>query len=146
MGNSNNSNKQIKYISDEQTNRKTYCYQYVCLYFSYCLSWLICVEFVFNHGSSVSTSQYLHVGIRSSNTACMAFYGGDDLDVAFIHPINTWKHYCGTYAYTTRLRKIFIDGQLLGSGTATGTFNPNGPIHIGKQTTKQKQHITQSNF
>ena len=72
----------------------------------------------------------LHIGFRSASVFTFAFYG-DDLDSDPITYDSKWHHYAVTYNSTTKARKIYMDGVLIKSGTASANYSGTGNVLIG---------------
>jgi hypothetical protein len=79
-----------------------------------------------------NTNQMIHVGFRSDNTFTFAFYG-NDLDVTNAAFADTaWHHWGCVYDAASGSRRIYRDGQLVASDTASA-YVGSGAMLIGKR-------------
>jgi hypothetical protein len=79
-----------------------------------------------------NTNQMIHVGFRSDNTFTFAFYG-NDLDVTNAAFADTaWHHWGCVYDAASGSRRIYRDGQLVASDTASAYIG-SGALLIGKR-------------
>ena len=57
--------------------------------------------------------------IRDSNNITLAFYN-DDLNIAYTPKLNTWEHYAFVFDSKSKKREIFVNGNPVGNGIASG--------------------------
>ncbi len=90
------------------------------------------VDYIFGQGTT-STNHGLHFGFRSTNVFTFAFYY-NDLDTPNAYTDNNWHLWVGTYDATTNERKIYRDGVLVASDTASADYQGTGTLYIGRAT------------
>lgn len=86
-------------------------------------------DMILTQGAAV-TDQGLHFGFRNTNEFTFAFWG-DDLNSSSPYTDNNWHHWAATYDATTNEQKLYMDGSLIDSRTATGDYTGSGNIYIG---------------
>jgi hypothetical protein len=80
---------------------------------------------------TTTTSQGLHIGFRNTSVLTFAFWN-DDLNVSGSFGDNNWHHYAFTFDDATLQKKVYRDGVLIGSGTASNHFTAGASdLYIG---------------
>ena len=72
----------------------------------------------------------LHFGFRETNVFTFAFHS-NDLDTPASYADTDWHYWVGTYDANTGARKIYRDGQVVASDTATANYQGTGNLRIG---------------
>ncbi len=92
-------------------------------------------DWVLGKGSVASTNQSLHLGFRSNDNFIFAFWG-NDLDTEPFTD-NDWHHWTCVYDATSSGtdRRIYLDGQLVASDNAAGSFSGTGDVILGNTPT-----------
>ena len=72
----------------------------------------------------------LVLGFRNNDHFTFAFWS-NDLDTVSYSDTQQWHHWVGTYDSETNARKIYRDGSIVASGTATNDYLGTGAIGIG---------------
>jgi hypothetical protein len=86
------------------------------------------VDFIFGQGQT-NNNQGLHFGYRS-DAFTFAFYN-DDLDTPSIYTdVDEWHHWAGAYDASTNQKKLYRDGNLVASDTASDYLG-SGDVTIG---------------
>ncbi|MFN0027846.1 MAG: LamG-like jellyroll fold domain-containing protein [Acidimicrobiales bacterium] len=78
---------------------------------------------------SQATNQGLHFGFRASNVFTCAFYANDLNTPAYTD--TNWHHWACTYDAATNARKIYRDGALVASDTASADYAGTGAMTLG---------------
>lgn len=90
---------------------------------------------------SDATDKNFHMGIRSDVQGYVGTFGfyGDDLDDNVAHTIGTWYAMSGKYTKSSKEQKIFNDGILCGTRTATNPLNStnDNALEVGRFSTSQ---------
>jgi hypothetical protein len=86
-------------------------------------------EFLLGQGSA-SNNQGLHIGFRDSGVFTFAFYN-DDLDTSTVYVDDEWHYWVCSYDASTNARKIYRDGLLVASDTASADYQGTGELTIG---------------
>jgi len=88
-------------------------------------------HFIFGQADG-APNHVLHFGFRSTNVFTFAFYY-NDLDTPNAYTDNNWHLWVGTYDATTNERKIYRDGVLVASDTASADYQGTGTFYyIGR--------------
>jgi hypothetical protein len=83
-------------------------------------------DVAFSQGIAGADNQLLHIGFSSDNEFIFNFFGtGYDLEVPITNDAN-WHHWACTFDNTTRQKKIYRDGVLIGQNIADAAFAGNG--------------------
>ena len=88
-------------------------------------------EYFFFHGTEGVANQGLVVGFRADGRFTCAFWANDLETLRPIEPDGQWHHWACTYDATTNARRIYVDGDLIASDTASADFAGTGPIRVG---------------
>ncbi|CAN5322876.1 hypothetical protein BH10PAT1_BH10PAT1_1780 [soil metagenome] len=85
----------------------------------------------FRSGSVAGTDTLLHLRIQNTGLIRMGFYA-DDLDTATgVFVPGQWNYVSYTFDASSKAKKIYYNGVLVASGTASGNFSGNGTYSIG---------------
>jgi hypothetical protein len=87
-------------------------------------------DFIFGQGIK-SGSLGLHFGFRQTNKFTCSFYG-NDLDTSGTYIDSDWHHWVCTYDSDTRERRIYRDGTLVASNTASVDYQGSGIFYIAR--------------
>ena len=90
------------------------------------------LDYVLGQGTNTTGSNgALHVGFRPENTFTFAFYG-NDLNTTATYTDAAWHHWACTFDAGTKARKIYRDGVVVASDTASAAFQGTGPVLLGR--------------
>ena len=84
----------------------------------------------FSQGTQ-ATDRALQVGFTWDGAVIFNFYNDDMYVPTVSSDVGEWHQWSGSFNATTRERKLYKDGVLFSSNTATGTFNGSGQFIIG---------------
>ena len=85
---------------------------------------------ILSKGSTDTTDDVLHFGFRATNAFTCAFYG-NDLDTPTTYTDTDWHYWTCTFDASSKARKIYRDGVLVASGTASSNYLGSGNLYIG---------------
>jgi len=92
------------------------------------------IDHIIKLGDTYSTNNLLHFGFRNTNYFTCAFYA-NDLDSVSTYTDTDWHHWICTYDASTNARKLYRDGVLINSDTASADFQGTGSLYIGRYNT-----------
>jgi hypothetical protein len=87
---------------------------------------------IYTQGTVVG-DQGLHLGSNSANNFMLGFWG-DDLVSNTTYTDSNWHYVVGTYATSTKLQSLYIDGILDSTRTANGNYGGSGQADMGTFT------------
>ena len=89
-------------------------------------------SYVISTDSAESTNNKLIIGRRDSNGKLnFAFYANDLSSATDVTTDGTWQHWVCTYNASTNSRKIYLNGSLDASDTASADYQGTGNLEIG---------------
>jgi len=89
-------------------------------------------SYVISTDSAESTNNKLLIGRRDSNGKLnFAFYANDLSSATDVTTDGTWQHWVCTYNASTNSRKIYLNGSLDASDTASADYQGTGNLEIG---------------
>ena len=89
-------------------------------------------KLIIGQNSIGSTNNVLHIGRRSNTSKfTFAFYTNDLDSSTNMSTDGTWEHWVCTYNASTNSRKIYRNGTLDNSDTATADYQGTGDLYIG---------------
>ncbi|MEM1423187.1 MAG: LamG-like jellyroll fold domain-containing protein [Planctomycetota bacterium] len=89
-------------------------------------------EYYFFHGTE-QDNRGLHIGFRPTGQFTFAFFGNDLNTPLAIDPDGRWRHYACVYDADTNVRRVYVDGDLLASDTASADFVGTGLFRLGNR-------------
>jgi hypothetical protein len=87
-------------------------------------------DFVIGQGQG-DTNRHFHVSFREANTFSMGF-GYNDVDSTETYTDTDWHHWAVSYDTNTMTQKLYRDGVMVASRTATSHFLGTGNLYIGR--------------
>lgn len=89
-------------------------------------------SYVISTDSAESTNNKLLIGRRDSNGKLnFAFYANDLNSATSVSTDGTWQHWVCTYDASTNARKIYLNGSLDASDTASADYQGTGNVEFG---------------
>lgn len=88
-------------------------------------------DVIIGQTGTATTNNALHFGFRSSNVFMCAFYN-NDLNTTATYTDLDWHHWACTYNVADNSRKLYRDGILIASNTASSALANSGAFNLGK--------------
>lgn len=93
------------------------------------------IQYFCSQGTA-TTNNGLEIGFDATDHFTFSFYGGNAVTTSATYAVdNLWHSFVCTYNSTTNARKVYIDGTLVASDTASADYGGTGVLNWGKGLT-----------